>query len=237
MSEENMEQEHIYDDARTLIKGLRARMSEPFDNIWESDDLIISGTADQRAAMFKSYAEYFAQVTNPENTTMNTFFKQKYAPLNEVLNTIRPVLGEHGISVVQATGADDDGHAYVQTLLLHQAGGYMCMPTLKAKPADNKIQSLGATLTYLRRFALNALAGVNGEIDDDGNSDGEARDDKDKKKKLTPRQELAAVARDKAKVNREKVHEVLVKYAESGAIKDVPEDKINDAKKDLEGLQ
>lgn len=129
----------------------------------------VFGTEEQRVLMFKSLSEYFLEVENPENTVVNTFFKAKYSPLNEVLNTIRPVLGKYGLGVIQVPTFDNTNCA-VNTILTHSAGAMISFPALKNKPTKGDVQGMGSTLTYLRRFALNAIAGVMGEVDDDGNA-------------------------------------------------------------------
>lgn len=141
----------------------------PKETLESSTDLIIGGTEDQKVKMFEALSKYYSEVQNPENTTTNTFFKAKYAPLNEVLNTIRPIMGKYGFACTQATGVDN-GDCFVSTLLTHSSGAYIYYPTLRGKPAKQDIQGVGATLTYLRRFTLNAVAGVAGEVDDDGNA-------------------------------------------------------------------
>lgn len=142
----------------------------------------VFGTEEQRILMFKSLSEYFSEVENPENTVVNTFFKAKYSPLNEVLNTIRPVLGKYGLSIIQVPTFDNTNCA-VNTILTHSAGAMISFPPLKNKPTKGDVQGMGSTLTYLRRFALNAIAGVMGEVDDDGNA--ASSGDKDSAKQNT----------------------------------------------------
>lgn len=130
----------------------------------------INGTDEARASMFSDLAKYYGEVTNPENNADNPFFKSKYAPLSEVLNTIRPVMGKYGLSIIQIPKTLEGGVGSVQTVLTHKDGAYISFPPLTGKPAKADIQGLGAVITYLRRFSLNAIAGVAGEVDDDGNT-------------------------------------------------------------------
>lgn len=130
----------------------------------------INGTDEARASMFSDLAKYYCEVTNPENNADNPFFKSKYAPLSEVLNTIRPVMGKYGLSIIQIPKTLEGGVGSVQTVLTHKDGAYISFPPLTGKPAKADIQGLGAVITYLRRFSLNAIAGVAGEVDDDGNT-------------------------------------------------------------------
>lgn len=135
----------------------------------DSNKIEIFGTEEQRISMFVALSKYFEEIENPENTVVNTFFKAKYSPLNKVLNTIRPILGRYGFSIIQVPTFDGTNCA-VNTILTHSGGATISFPALKNKPTKADVQGMGSTLTYLRRFSLNAIAGVMGEVDDDGNA-------------------------------------------------------------------
>lgn len=206
---------------------------------WITDDLRIHGTEEQVTSMFQDFVGYFGEIENPENTAVNTFFNgSKYAPLNEVLNTVRPVMAKHGLAITQITSCNKEDGCTVTTMLMHKNGAYIIYPALVAKPADTKnaVQGIGATLTYLRRFALNAVAAVCGEVDDDGNTNQSASTSKSPKKEQTPHQKVASVAKDKSKKNRAKVAEIIKEAAGTDLIKDIPENKIEEVLKKLEEL-
>lgn len=147
---------------------------EPTYNDYEDIDINaksiqIFGTQEQRQEMFSSWAKYFTEVTNPENTVVNTFFKAKYSPLNEVLNAVRPILGKYGLGILQVPSFNGTDCS-VTTILTHESGAFISFPALTNKPTKQDVQGMGSTLTYLRRFALNSITGVMGEVDDDGNA-------------------------------------------------------------------
>lgn len=147
-------------------------------------DIVLGGTAEQRKELFAAMSKYFGEVCNPENTTVNSFFGKKYAPLSEVLKTVRPIMSKYGLCCTQSV-SNENGECQVSTMLLHMSGGYIVYPTLKGKPTKSDIQGVGAALTYLRRYSLGSVAGVCGEIDDDGNSI--ARNDAQKPKRRQPK--------------------------------------------------
>ena len=175
MGEENMVQTDV---GVQPIQPSYTTWSETADELMDSnyEDIDINaksiqffGTQEQRQEMFSSWAKYFLEVTNPENTVVNTFFKAKYSPLNEVLNTVRPILGKYGFGIFQAPSFNGTDCS-VNTILTHESGAFMSFPALTNKPTKQDVQGMGSTLTYLRRFALNSIAGVMGEVDDDGNA-------------------------------------------------------------------
>lgn len=175
MGEENMVQtdvgvQPIQPSYTTWSETANELMDGGYEDIdINAKSIQIFGTQEQRQEMFSSWAKYFSEVTNPENTVVNTFFKAKYSPLNEVLNTVRPILGKYGFGIFQ-TPSFNGTDCSVNTILTHESGAFMSFPALTNKPTKQDVQGMGSTLTYLRRFALNSIAGVMGEVDDDGNA-------------------------------------------------------------------
>lgn len=108
-----------------------------------------------------------AEVQHATKNATNLHFKSKYADLAEIIDTIKPVFVKHGLTVVQMPGLED-GHATVETMLLHESGEWLA--GLAGAPLQkNDPQGVGSAITYLRRYALAALAGIAQE-DDDGNA-------------------------------------------------------------------
>ncbi|MCH8517487.1 MAG: ERF family protein [Cyclobacteriaceae bacterium] len=113
-----------------------------------------------------------SEVTNPHNSVVNTFHKNKYAPLNEILNEVRPLLAKHGLTVSQLPASSGDNIG-VTTIVLHTSGEYisdtitMAVGTEKGKSAA---QIAGSIITYLRRYSLAAALNIASEDDDDGNA-------------------------------------------------------------------
>lgn len=120
------------------------------------------------ANLAKALAQAQAELKNPPKDRVNPHFKSKYADLATVRDWVLPVLNRHGLSVVQLP-CEGSGRPALFTLLLHESGEYLgaCLPLRLVKDDP---QGMGSALTYARRYALQALAGVAGEEDDDGNS-------------------------------------------------------------------
>ena len=114
-------------------------------------------------------AKFQGEVSNPSNTATNPFFKSKYAPLDTVLNTVRPILSKNGLSVVQAPSGDGES-IIVATTLIHESGEWIEFPELVLKADKATAQGAGSAITYARRYALSAILGISSEDDDDGNS-------------------------------------------------------------------
>ncbi|MBS4535966.1 ERF family protein [Clostridium sp. D2Q-14] len=114
-------------------------------------------------------SKFQSEIKNPANTATNPFFKSKYAPLNDVLNLIRPILSKYGLSIMQAPAGDGE-KIVVTTLLLHESGEWIEPDPLILKADKATAQGAGSAITYARRYALSAILGISSEDDDDGNN-------------------------------------------------------------------
>lgn len=114
-------------------------------------------------------AKFQGEVTNPLNTATNPFFKSKYAPLNDILALVRPLLSKQGLSVIQ-TPISSEGMIGVTTLLLHESGEYIEFLPVMLNMDKPTAQGAGSAITYARRYAISAILGISSEDDDDGNA-------------------------------------------------------------------
>lgn len=107
-----------------------------------------------------------AEMEGAKKDANNPFFKSKYADLAAVWEACRGPLTKNGLAVVQTPSSDEAGNVCVTTMLLHSSGEWI-RDTVTMKPKENSPQGIGSTITYARRYALAAIAGVAPE-DDDG---------------------------------------------------------------------
>ena len=128
----------------------------------------IVGTYEMRKEMFAAWAQFVGEVANPLKTAAN-YNKGNYAPLDQVLNEIRPKLAEHGFGLMQSPAVNGN-KVTITTVLTFQNGACMVFPQLSMNAAKDDPQTLIATVTYARRAALNAIFALYGENDDDGNA-------------------------------------------------------------------
>ena len=97
----------------------------------------------------------------------NPFFGKAYADLGAVVDAIKKPFADNGLSYSQFPVSEGD-NVGVDTILMHESGEYISMlyylPMIKRDP-----QKAGSAITYARRYALQAIAGIPSE-DDDGNA-------------------------------------------------------------------
>lgn len=103
-------------------------------------------------------------------TGRNTFLNSSYVTLDDIIAAIRGPLSQNGIAWTQPlTG--NGGEFMLETLLLHESGEWMsCSAPIHTHTAKglNALQLFGVALTYMRRYMLTAMLGINAEEDTDG---------------------------------------------------------------------
>lgn len=97
---------------------------------------------------------------------VNPHFKSKYSSLAAIWDAIRIPLTANGLSVIQSISNCDAG-IEITTKMLHASGQWiesrLCMPI-----SQNTVQAIGSAITYGKRYALVAMAGIASDEDDDG---------------------------------------------------------------------
>lgn len=96
----------------------------------------------------------------------NPFFKSNYADLTSVIKALKEPFANHGLSYVQLPVTSEGGKGIgVSTMLMHNSGQWVqseyLLPMDKITP-----QGAGSAITYARRYALQAMAGIP-TVDDD----------------------------------------------------------------------
>ena len=119
-------------------------------------------------ALAKAQADFSAV---PFNAT-NPFLKNKYADLGAIIQSAKPVLAKHGLSVSQLAESEA-GSIGVTTMLMHSSGEWVAS-TISLPISDEKgkssAQVAGSVITYLRRYALASVLGLYADEDCDGNA-------------------------------------------------------------------
>jgi hypothetical protein len=96
----------------------------------------------------------------------NSHFKNKYASLDSVLDSITPALCENGLVLTQPTEVVE-GVTYLKTILIHSSGE--TLESSIALPSVTDPQKLGGILTYYRRYGVCGLLAITADEDSDGN--------------------------------------------------------------------
>ena len=97
----------------------------------------------------------------------NPFFKSKYADLSAVVQAVKDPFANNGLSYVQFP-IEEGGRIGVETILMHESGEWLSN-SFTVQLSKQDAQGAGSAITYCRRYALQAIAGIPSE-DDDGNN-------------------------------------------------------------------
>ena len=145
-------------------------MSEYVVTETESPPTLVDDTmSPQIDKLATALAKAQCEITGATKDSTNPFFHSTYADLASVIDACKP-LSDHGLSYAQLIGSRG-AERTVMTMLLHTSGQWL-RSTVGVTPAKADAQAAGSVYTYLRRYALAAIAGISA-IDDDGNAGSE----------------------------------------------------------------
>jgi len=131
------------------------------------------------AALSKAQSE----MSHPAFDSVNPHFRNKYASLASVRNAIVPLLAKHGVSVHQDLQTDlEQKSICCYTMLTHSSGEWMEFGPLTLPSSKFDAQGMGSSSTYARRYALQSIAGVVGDEDED-NETPDKKESNDKARK------------------------------------------------------
>jgi hypothetical protein len=99
----------------------------------------------------------------------NEHLRNKYLTLDNILNTVRPILTKNGLVIIQALAGE-----YLVTSIYHVSGQYiqseMPFHPMSGNKGTNALQELGGGITYAKRYAISALLGISVDADDDAHT-------------------------------------------------------------------
>ena len=118
-------------------------------------------------ALAKAQAEFSTVTATSRVTFKNVDFK--FAPLSEILGAVRPALNKFGLTLTQQTKHIPFGNANeikVVTTLLHESGASYDIESVPVFYNVNDIKNLGAQVTYLRRYEVKTLLGIEADSEE-----------------------------------------------------------------------
>jgi hypothetical protein len=138
------------------------------------------GTDEQVSALYFALGQARPKFTRIEKNKEVTItprdkpkYTFKYAELDESLTATIPALAEHGLTVLQPYSGGAGHPDVVRTIIAHKDGGRIV--TITELPGWNDIKALGSHITYMRRYAYNALLCLAADSDaDEGPSERES---------------------------------------------------------------
>lgn len=120
------------------------------------------------AELAKALSKFQGAVRSVPKTSLNPFYKSKYADLDAIWEMCRKPLSDNMLCLIQ-TPLEVEGKLYLETMLLHSTGEWLkAQLPINAQKSDP--QSVGSAITYARRYAMSAMLGISTDEDDDANA-------------------------------------------------------------------
>ena len=103
----------------------------------------------------------------------NPFYKSKYYDINSLLETVKPILEEEGLLLLQPI----ENNCVVSRIIDVETGDFVDS-AMKIPDIDDP-QKIGSCVSYFRRYTLSSLLSVEAEDDDANATVKKKQDDKD----------------------------------------------------------
>ena len=128
--------------------------------------------------------------TMPKNTPA---YGYKYADLDTITQTIKPILHKHGIAYLQSISGSSQEQMTLTTRVFNTKGQNIedtaALPVI-ISTKNNAAQTLGMSITYMRRYALCAMLGITSDEDVDANAEGKSQPQTPKPSKPQKKQDM-----------------------------------------------
>ena len=124
---------------------------------------------DKRAELFAALSKMQGELTGAFKAKSGHGYN--YADLAQCIKTAQEPLKNNGLAVIQLLNETEKG-TQIETVLTHEAGGYISSSFLMAQAVlmggggKNPAQTMGSSITYMRRYAYSAIIGL-AQTDDD----------------------------------------------------------------------
>lgn len=129
-----------------------------------------------------------AQSEFPTMPKSSKAYGYMYTDLDTITQTIKPILTKHGIGYMQSVGVLE-GTPTLTTRLFNKGGQFIedttILPMISSSK-NNAAQTLGMSITYMRRYSLCAMLGITSDEDTDATPKKEFPPVKEQFKPQTP---------------------------------------------------
>ena len=126
-------------------------------------------TSEQVNDLFAALVSFQGEMEAVKKGQANPFYKSKYADLASINEAIKPHMAKAELAYLQSvTQSNGTGHVLVTTRIVHKTGQWYEIDLPIAVQKQDP-QGYGSTVTYGRRYALQAALGLSAE-DDDANA-------------------------------------------------------------------
>ena len=134
-------------------------------------------TSEDSGEILAAFCKFQEDIDNPKKnktahvqTNKGSDYEYSYISLDALIDEVQPVAKNHELSFNQEVSSKDN-KVGITTYLFHESGQWLQFGPLELEIIKdgrmNKNQATGSTITYARRYALAAMAGIASEEDTD----------------------------------------------------------------------
>jgi hypothetical protein len=148
---------------------------EKLERLLNMQERILSRQAE--IAFNSAFAEMQAampEITERGEIKVNGVVRSKYAKFEDVNEAVKPILKSHGFAVTFKTRTEKDS-VTVTGILMHREGHRETtdmMLEADTSGSKNGVQSIGSSVSYAKRYVLNALLNITTRGEDDNGTRG-----------------------------------------------------------------
>lgn len=124
--------------------------------------------SDSIAGLAEAFADFQSEVKNPvKSQEVDTGkYRYRFAPLDEILAAVRPLLAKRGLAIAQELITDHEGQIGCGTLILHKSGEWIAFAPFFV-PGGADAPAHGSAASYARRYSLLAALNLSAGQDED----------------------------------------------------------------------
>ena len=129
--------------------------------------------SENKKTIYERLSDFREAVGKVAKDGANPAFRSRYATLPGILDAIQEPLRANGLVFIQSSRVTESGDVAVLTAIRKieaSPDDYGITGEMSMRPVDQKPQTYGSCLTYLRRYGLVTVLGLNVDDDDDGNA-------------------------------------------------------------------
>lgn len=134
------------------------------------DERVNLRTSKTLTKLLPSLINFHKKLDSIEKSSANPFFKSNYSSIDTILEHIKPILAEEGLCLYQAIIDGDEGNLSIKTILFHESGEFLESDSVPFPVDKRNIQSTMSSISYIRRYTINAICNLAFKDEDkDGN--------------------------------------------------------------------
>jgi len=100
----------------------------------------VNGNPEGISELVKALLAVQHEVKNPIATSENPYFKSKYAPLDQIVDLLRPLLTKNGLVMAQEVLSNSSQEISIVTYLFHTNGCWLEFGPVTANPQRTRVQ-------------------------------------------------------------------------------------------------